>query len=108
MKFEFVDFYPKRIPGNKRYRGTCQVYFIDIQMDLRGIQVQKVGAKLYFRIPRGFAHDQETGKEVMYPIIGFTDEKITTSLFEFLQQEASPIIWEKLKELAKSGQSGES
>lgn len=101
MKFEFVDFFPGRLEGSDRVLGTCHIYLIDIQMDLRGIIVAKDKGKFFFRIPHKKGKCHETGKIIPYPCISFTDQKTNKEILDFLHKEASPLILKRLKEERK-------
>jgi len=101
MNLEFVDFYPRRIKGNKAFRGTCQVYISDFDLDIRGISVNKNGSKLIFFMPRGMGIDHETGKKVWYPVVSFTKKETMQEIYDFLASIAEEKIWPVLRKLAK-------
>lgn len=101
MKIEFVDFYPRRIKGNKTFRGTCQIYIVDFDMDIRGIMVSKNGSTLRFYMPVGTGIDHETNERVRYPLISFTKKETMQEIFDFLGQIAQEKIWPVLQEEAK-------
>jgi len=92
MKFEIVEFYPINDEiKNKEIIGTIHVYFIDIQMDMRGIYVRKLKNKIMFTLPGLKVLDAE-GKKVFFPFIEFTDINIKKSLIGFLQKEGIKYI----------------
>jgi len=99
MKFEIVEFYPKK-DGEKTSPltlGTMHVYFIDIQMDLRGINVRQMGRKMMFSIPGFRALDD--GKTVFCPFVDFTDRSIKKQLIDFLQTKGIQYIKKNFPEV---------
>lgn len=101
MKFELVDFYEATLEIKQRRGnnclGTVHIYLIDIGVDIRGIHVTKQGRGMFFHVPIGYGFDKETGKEVKYPVIGFTDEKIYEDMMNFLKNEVKEEIAKRLK-----------
>ncbi len=91
MKFELVAFYEatkevKSKRGNNCL-GSVHLYLIDIGVDIRGIHVSKQGKGMFFQVPAAYGFDKELGKEVRYPVIGFTDDKIYQDMMNFLKTE---------------------
>ena len=96
MKFEFVEFYPITMQEKKKSGklciGTLHIYVIDIQMDIRGIRVNRWKNKIYFHMPTFSSYDQETGEKVRYPIIWFNETSTQKDLLEFLNIFVRPIL----------------
>ncbi len=97
MKFELVEFYPIKNPKFKKTIGTIHIYAIDCQLDIRGIFVIKSGNSMFFNFPHFRGVDDETGQEVNYPLIRWTNAATQKEMMEFLHQEVRPIILERLK-----------
>lgn len=98
MKFEFVEFYePTDEKAPKNFVGTVHIYAIDCQLDIRGIWVTQKGKATFFNLPHFKAIDQETGKEVRYPLIRWTNEETQKEMLDFLHREVKPLVLERLK-----------
>ena len=108
MKFEIVDFYPymrspkwKKLGGRKPI-GSVHVYWIDQEMDLRGILAYispKTG--IYYSLPFLTNFSPETNRVVRYPAFAFTSLEKTKALEDFLKLEATPLVEKYLKENPK-------
>lgn len=101
MKFEFVEFYHIDNPKNKRTRkalGTCHVYAYsdEVQFDIRGIMVLKNPKGLWFLMPHRKDIDPETNQMVTYPVFSFGKKEMQQELVDFLTNEVTPIIRERL------------
>lgn len=95
MKYEFVEFYPKPPElKNKKAIGTVHIFVIDMNIDIRGIVVQKHGKNLIFKMP--FLPSFDNGKKVFFPAINFIDIKDKKQWIAFMQKEVSPIIKKRL------------
>jgi hypothetical protein len=97
MKFEFVDFYPLKSKRHKNVVGTVHIYAIDCELDIRGIIVQVNGKAMFFSLPHYRAIDNETGEEVRYPHIRWTNEATHKEMMDFLHQNVKPEIKKRLK-----------
>jgi DNA-binding cell septation regulator SpoVG len=101
MKFELVEFYKwpfKQKNQKERYTlGTVHVYWIDQELDIRGILVKRAGKGMFFAIPHFNTLDEE-GKPCRYPLIRFTNEEKQKEFLNFLHQVVKP----KVKEILKS------
>lgn len=97
MKYEFVEFYPigEKLK-NKKILGTCHIYAIDLELDIRGIVVAKTGKGFFFHFPHGWQIDPETNKLEKYPILRFTNAERHQELLKFMYDEVTPAIIEKL------------
>jgi hypothetical protein len=72
MNIEIVEFYP--IPSKKKkLMGTLHVYWIEACLDIRGILTSYNGSSWYFKFPSKKGIDPETGQEVFYPVLSFSD-----------------------------------
>lgn len=107
MKFEFVEFYPIKNNKNRRALGTVHIYAIDCGLDIRGILATKQGKGIYFNFPHYNAKDQETGEDVRYPHIRWTNEKTNQEMWDFLRNEVRPIILENLRKNESKAESKE-
>lgn len=97
-RFEFVEFYKaKKNPKFKSFLGTLHIYFIDCQMDIRGISVTRNGKRLFYILPHFSSFDEELQKNVKYPILRFTNEDDQKELIDFLQTEITPEILKMMK-----------
>lgn len=99
MKFEMVEFYRTDLKKNKNILGTVHIYAIDCELDIRGIRVWRQGKGMWFNFPHLRALDNETGKEVMYPLIRWTNEATHKEMMDFLHNEVKP----KIREILKNG-----
>ena len=97
MKFELVEYYPINNKQFPRTLGTVHIYAIDCELDIRGIIVTKQGKGIYFNLPHYNAKDQETGENVRYPHIRWTNQKTQEEMLDFLHREVKPIVLESLK-----------
>jgi hypothetical protein len=105
MKFEIVDFYPyMRSPkwkktGGRKPIGTVHVYWIDQEIDLRGIGAhisQKEG--IYYTLPFLTNYNPLETRISMYPAFSFTCKFKERELEDFLKSEATPLVEKYLKE----------
>jgi len=94
-----VEFYPQKNKKNKHMVGTIHIYCIDCELDIRGISINKHGKKnIYFNMPHYTAIDEETGENVKYPHIRWTNEKTHNEMLDFLYKQVKPIILKRLEE----------
>lgn len=98
MRYEFVEFYPLSTNEKKGKKaiGTCHIYAIDIELDIRGIVVSKTPKGFFYHFPHAWQIDPETNKREKYPILRFTNEDKHQELLKFMFDEVTPIIKEKL------------
>ena len=100
MKFELVEFYKnlskKTDKRTKDVLGTVHVYWIDEQLDIRGILVKRAGKGMFFCIPH-FSTIDEEGKMVRYPLLHFNNEEKQKEFMNFLHQVVKPKVKEILK-----------
>lgn len=108
MKFEIVEFYPfvKNPKSKKRVwpqpLGTVHVYWIDQEIDLRGIQCAiSPKSGIYYLLPFLTAYDPKETRMVRYPAFAFTDPKKSAELENFLKKEATPLVEKYLQENPK-------
>jgi hypothetical protein len=92
VNFEFVDYYPVKNQGKNCTLGTCHVYWIDQQMDIRGIKVRKEGHVIRYYLPQLIGYDDD-GNPVRYPVISFTDPTKLRTLYRFCQEHVTPLIF---------------
>jgi hypothetical protein len=97
MKFELVEFYPIENKQFPKTVGTVHIYAIDCELDIRGILVTKQGKGIYFNLPHYNAKDQETGENVRYPHIRWTNQATHEEMLNFLHREVKPLVLESLK-----------
>lgn len=97
MKFEFVEFYPSIKTKNKNELGTCHIYAIDCQLDIRGIKVLKTGKNMHFLLPHFRGNDPETKENISYPLIRWTKPGVHEGMIDWLHKEVKPKILELLK-----------
>ena len=100
MKFELVEFYEatdktKSKMGKKRL-GTVHIYAIDCELDIRGILVTKHGRGIFFNFPHFKAIDRETGQEVRYPLIRWTNQSTQQEMMDFLHKVVKKEIMKRL------------
>lgn len=75
LKMEVVAFYEYERDDSKKFlSGSCHVYLIDLNIDLRGLRVVKNKDRWRIKIPYYITHDKETKQKVMYPIFTFADK----------------------------------
>jgi hypothetical protein len=97
MKFEFVEFYPVvGIQKRKNLIGTVHIYIIECEMDIRGISVIKKGNQIFFQLPYSKGIDNETNKEIWYPMIIFTNETKQKEMIDFLRKKVKPEILKRI------------
>ena len=97
MKFEMVEFYPATEPKKKKnFLGTVHIYAIDCELDIRGILVTLHGNGMFFNLPHFRAIDSETGKEVRYPHIRWTNQATHKDMMDFLHGTVKPEIKKRL------------
>jgi hypothetical protein len=96
MEFEFVEFFPVRIKGDKKFRGTVHIRLCHLGMNIRGVVVRKIGSKIDYRMPSKRAVSEETNEFVFYPIIEFTDLKFLGKLIRFFNEIVTPKIIEEI------------
>lgn len=98
MKYEFVEFYPFKNQKKKKddFVGTCHIYAIDLELDIRGIAVRKTQKGFFYFFPHSSQVDPETNKKEKYPILRFTNQDKHQELLNFMHLEVTPIINEKL------------
>ena len=105
MKFEFVEFYEATEETKKRrgknILGTVHIYCIDCELDIRGIAARNQGKNIFFNVPFFHDIDKETGENVQYPLVRFTNEKTHKDLMDFLRNEVQPKIFERLNQKEK-------
>lgn len=102
MNIEFVDFYPyaqQKDTKKTKVLGTCHIYFIDYEIDLRGILVISSKNGIFFKLPYLSVVDPEnkvTLHKIRFPVFHFTNQKKHFELLEFLKKEVKPIIESRL------------
>lgn len=96
MKYEFVGFYPFATGKEKGKKsvGTCHIYAIDLELDIRGIIVSKTEKGFFYHFPHAWQFDTETNKLEKYPVIRFTNEDKHKELLKFMYNEVTPQIKE--------------
>lgn len=97
MKFELVEFYPINNKKFKNTVGTVHIYAIDCELDIRGILVSVRGKAVFFHLPHYIGKDEETGENVRYPHIRWTNQKTHEEMLDFLHREVKPLVLESLK-----------
>ena len=105
MKFEIVDFYPYLTnPKLKKSKtnyilGTVHVYWIDQEMDLRGIPcvISRSGG-IRYQLPFLLNFCPVSERIVRYPVFCFTNPQKNKELEDFLKKEATPLVEKYLKE----------
>lgn len=97
MKFELVEFYAIDNKEFPKTLGTVHIYAIDCELDIRGILVTKQAKGIYFNLPHYNAKDQETGENVRYPHIRWTNQKTHEEMLNFLHREVKPLVLKNLK-----------
>lgn len=98
MKYEFVGFYPEveKKKRDKNLLGTCHIYAIDLEIDIRGILVKKTPRGFFYHFPHGWQFDPETKKKEKFPIFRFTNQEKHKELLGFMFNEVTPKIKEIL------------
>jgi hypothetical protein len=96
MKIEVVEYYPD-VRSIRPPEGTLHVYYIDRELDIRGIKCFKKNDKWYIDIPHYYTTDEETQLRVRYPVISFIDKKEQKELLKLIREQGKIYIEEKLK-----------
>lgn len=100
MKFEIVDFYPtvrnpkwKKAWG-RRPIGTLHIYWVDQEIDIRGVHVYWIGSKnsFIFYSPYQTNFDIESQKMIRYPTFAFVNPDRFAEFKEFLKVEGSAFV----------------
>lgn len=100
MKIEIQEFYLKKNDKkNNSMYGSLHVYLEDFDIDMRGIQVMRRGKHWQFSYFHAKGIDDETGKEVYYPIFCFNDKARNKELFEFVETKGRGYIEKRLVEI---------
>ena len=94
MKIEIVDFYPFE-RSSKNNIGTMHIYVIDLDMDIRGIQVIRNKNAYLFFLPKKIAFEGD--KKVWYPIINFTNNAKNIELNADLRQKGAEFMQNWMK-----------
>jgi hypothetical protein len=106
MNVKVIDFFPlSKQPHKGRTCGTMHVYLVDLELDICGVYVcfTNTSGASYIRMPSSVRIDPETGKNVRYPILAFTDQQKNKELTEAVQAKAHGYIKHNLiKEKDKS------
>lgn len=104
MSYEFIEFYPfqEGEVKNKKAIGTCHVYCIDSELDIRGILVLECNNHYLFKLPSRSQIDPETKEKVHYPCVFFANDERKKKFFETLFKEGIPVIKEKMEQHQKA------
>ena len=105
MEIEIQEFYSTK-PRNPKcdLTGTLSIYVIDCDLDIRGIIVERVKGKYYFRLPSKAAFDAEGkplfegGKHVRYPTVTFTARQKHDKLIGEIRKLSPAFSEQKLTE----------
>jgi len=87
MKVELVEFYPVT-PKNEKSTciGSAHFYLCDFGIDVRGCMVfKKKKNRIMVYFPTKWAKDQETGEDVKFPFISFTDVNKSRELIKSMR-----------------------
>ncbi len=106
MEIEIQDFYPSKPRNNKvELTGTLSLYVVDYDLDIRGIVVDRVKGRYYFRLPSNGAFDEDgkplidNGRRVRYPIVTFTSRQKQDELMAEIRKLAPAFIEKMAKEI---------
>jgi hypothetical protein len=97
MNFELVEYYPAPCKNGTLHLGTCHIYWIEEQMDIRYINVRRSGKHIVYHMPWLYAINDE-GRRIRCPVISFTDPSRQKEIIRFCQKNVTPIVLAKEKE----------
>lgn len=103
QEFFLVNFYIdyRWMKGERKKKdnviGSCHVLMNEENISLRGIMVLLVKATIKFQIPRIRSYTIE-GERVSFPVFEFIENQKTNRLYQFLLDNAVPLITERIKE----------
>ena len=81
MEVKFIAFYEEIFDKEKKVlKGSAHVYIVDLDMDLRGVDVLFEAGKAWITLPSQTRYDKEKQKDVRYPIIQFANREKTLIL----------------------------
>lgn len=93
MEVEIVEFYPiERNDEKQTLFGSLHVYLVDIEVDLRGIQVKKRKNSWFFGLPSMVNLDQETKERVRFPVFAFVSREKTDALKKVITAKGKEYI----------------
>ena len=101
MKLEIVEFYPTdpiETPSGASLIGTLHIYFCDLKMDLRGLNVirtKKGKLKVYLPCRRVRNEEKES---IRLPYVNFTDQKTLKKVRNFLAKDCVGYVQKFLNE----------
>ena len=105
MNIEIQEFYPAKSQNKKcDLSGTLSIYLIDHDIDIRGVTVNRINGRYYFRLPTKIALDDkgnhlfEDGKKIRYPTVTFASYEKQQALMETIRIEGTKFIEQKLTE----------
>lgn len=102
MKFEIVDAYLIRLGSQDKPKGwSLHVYFPEMEMDIRGIQLLKFNTGWFLRMPFLRNYDPDQNKVVTFPLMAFIDSEKTRVLIDEIKSEAIRIVEKKLIEITE-------
>lgn len=105
MKIEIQEFYPFTKEGYEGcFLGTLHVYLIDLNMDIRGIEVLVVKNKYKFYLPKKY--EMKKGYKIWYPVINFLDNNKNKELKKELNKKGLEFIKNYMNEQNKQKEEG--
>lgn len=92
MKVEIVGFY-KNIDRKFKMIGTMHIYLVDLDLDIRGIVVNK-GAKgrWFYRMPGRHGLDPETKEMMWYPHVSFSNKEMHDEMIQSIIEEGDKFL----------------
>ncbi len=100
MKFEMVEYYPFVEP-KKGFIGTVHIYAIDCELDIRGILIKKTSGGIHFNLPHFRTTELESGVQVSYPMIRWTNPATQKEMMNFLHKKVKPEILKRIENVDK-------
>jgi hypothetical protein len=97
MEIEIVEFYETfRDEEKHTLKGTLHIYLVDLQLDLRGLQVLVEKKFWRINIPHQRGKDPDTGEIVQYPVFAFMDREKTRQLIDLMRKKGREFIMKKV------------
>lgn len=86
MNLEIVEFYPvERNDSKESLNGTLRIKLPDLGIHILGIFATKRKTMYFFNMPAKFGFDNETGKQVRYPVFVFEDKEKQKQFMEAIK-----------------------
>jgi DNA-binding cell septation regulator SpoVG len=96
MKVEIVGFYKNQDRKRRKLVGTLHAYLVDLELDIRGINVLKGGKGYFFQMPGRKTIDEETKESVWYPFFTFSDVQLHKDLINSIIEKGNEFLKKEL------------